>query len=150
MAFAPERHYTNGARMSRIYNELYTGDWWWTVQVCFFYSDQTHCLMFIVGTHRCTSTGGYNHPTDCIHRQDTVNTVQRQNGIPDISHDWKHSQGSPPKNVMPCPNTHWVYSNNQANWDGQQSWSPLCPGQPLSLLHVQCTRSDRFLWRKWG
>ena len=33
MAFAPERHYTSHARMSRIYNELYTSDWWWTVQV---------------------------------------------------------------------------------------------------------------------
>ena len=35
MAFAPERHYTSHARTSRVYNELYTSDWWWTVQVCF-------------------------------------------------------------------------------------------------------------------
>jgi hypothetical protein len=67
MAFAPERHYTSGARTSRIYNELYTGDWWWIVQVCFLYSDQTHYLILVVGSLRCTSTGGYNHPADCIH-----------------------------------------------------------------------------------
>jgi Plavaka transposase len=35
MAFVPERHYTSHARTARIYNELYTSDWWWTVQVCY-------------------------------------------------------------------------------------------------------------------
>ncbi|KAI0250409.1 hypothetical protein BJV78DRAFT_1283211 [Lactifluus subvellereus] len=32
LAFAPERHYTDETRSCRIYNELHTGDWWWTVQ----------------------------------------------------------------------------------------------------------------------
>ena len=34
LAFAPERHYTSPEHMCRIYNEMHTGDWWWTVQVC--------------------------------------------------------------------------------------------------------------------
>ena len=34
LTFAPERHYTNPERTCRIYNEMHTGDWWWTVQVC--------------------------------------------------------------------------------------------------------------------
>jgi hypothetical protein len=33
LIFAPERHYTRQDRHSRIYNEMYTGDWWWSVQV---------------------------------------------------------------------------------------------------------------------
>jgi hypothetical protein len=33
LAFAPERHYTSHERTTRIYNEMYTGDWWWKVQV---------------------------------------------------------------------------------------------------------------------
>ena len=33
LAFAPERHYTTDERTCRIYNEMYTGDWWWSVQV---------------------------------------------------------------------------------------------------------------------
>ena len=41
MAFAPERHYTSQARTSRIYNELYTSDWWWTVQVGDSFPDET-------------------------------------------------------------------------------------------------------------
>ncbi len=41
MAFAPERHYTSDARTSRIYSELYTSDWWWTVQVGYSFPDET-------------------------------------------------------------------------------------------------------------
>ena len=41
MAFAPERHYTSHARTSRIYNELYTSDWWWTAQVRYLLPDKT-------------------------------------------------------------------------------------------------------------
>ena len=33
LAFAPERHYTSPERTCRVYNKMYTGDWWWTVQV---------------------------------------------------------------------------------------------------------------------
>jgi len=33
LVFAPERHFTNNERTCRIYNEMYTGDWWWSVQV---------------------------------------------------------------------------------------------------------------------
>ena len=33
LTFAPERHYTSDERTSRLYNEMYTGDWWWAVQV---------------------------------------------------------------------------------------------------------------------
>ncbi|KAF8257783.1 hypothetical protein EI94DRAFT_1918962 [Lactarius quietus] len=30
---APERHYTDSSRKHRIYNEMHTGDWWWSVQM---------------------------------------------------------------------------------------------------------------------
>jgi hypothetical protein len=33
LAFVPERHYTSHERTCRIYNEMNTGDWWWSVQV---------------------------------------------------------------------------------------------------------------------
>ncbi|KAF8489361.1 hypothetical protein F5888DRAFT_1638649 [Russula emetica] len=32
LVFAPERHYTSHERTTRIYNKMYTGDWWWKVQ----------------------------------------------------------------------------------------------------------------------
>jgi hypothetical protein len=34
LVFAPERHYTSHKRKSRLYHEMYTCDWWWTIQVC--------------------------------------------------------------------------------------------------------------------
>jgi hypothetical protein len=33
LVFAPERHFTNNERTCRIYSEMHTGDWWWSVQV---------------------------------------------------------------------------------------------------------------------
>ena len=34
MHFAPEKHFSNTARTSRVYDEMWTGDWWWKTQVC--------------------------------------------------------------------------------------------------------------------
>lgn len=34
LVFAPERHYTNSTQTRRVYSEMHTGDWWWSVQVC--------------------------------------------------------------------------------------------------------------------
>ena len=31
LVFAPEHHYTSQERTSHIYNEIYTGNWWWKV-----------------------------------------------------------------------------------------------------------------------
>ena len=33
LVFAPEKHYTDHERKCRVYSEIYTGDWWWAVQV---------------------------------------------------------------------------------------------------------------------
>lgn len=35
MCCAPERHWTLIECLSRIYNETWTGDWWWEMQVSF-------------------------------------------------------------------------------------------------------------------
>lgn len=36
MKFAPEKHWVNDKRTKRIYNEMWTGDWWWKRQVSYF------------------------------------------------------------------------------------------------------------------
>lgn len=33
LIFSPEQHFTNEEQMHRIYNEMHTGDWWWSIQV---------------------------------------------------------------------------------------------------------------------
>ncbi|KAI9429265.1 hypothetical protein H4582DRAFT_1827220 [Lactarius indigo] len=32
LVFAPERHYADAERICRVYSEMHTGDWWWSVQ----------------------------------------------------------------------------------------------------------------------
>lgn len=34
LVYAPSRVYTCGDRITRVYNEMWTGDWWWETQVC--------------------------------------------------------------------------------------------------------------------
>ena len=33
LILAPERHYTDVEQTCQVYNEMHTGDWWWSVQV---------------------------------------------------------------------------------------------------------------------
>jgi Plavaka transposase len=35
LVFAPKHHYIDAERKIRVIDEMYTGDWWWFVQVCF-------------------------------------------------------------------------------------------------------------------
>jgi hypothetical protein len=35
LVFAPERHYIDVERNIRVIDDMHTGDWWWSVQVCF-------------------------------------------------------------------------------------------------------------------
>lgn len=34
LVFAPGRHYADAAQTCQIFNEMHTGNWWWSVQVC--------------------------------------------------------------------------------------------------------------------
>jgi hypothetical protein len=33
LAFAPERHYQDEGNTEQVFSEMYTGKWWWSVQV---------------------------------------------------------------------------------------------------------------------
>lgn len=37
LVFAPERHYVDEKRTTRLYHDMHTGDWWWSTQVCMIY-----------------------------------------------------------------------------------------------------------------
>ena len=34
MVFSPRQMWSSRRRKSRLYNEMWTGDWWWETQVC--------------------------------------------------------------------------------------------------------------------
>ena len=35
LIIVPERHYVDAEKNIRVIDEMHTGDWWWSVQVCF-------------------------------------------------------------------------------------------------------------------
>lgn len=41
MVYSPARIYTGGDRQTRIFEEMWSGDWWWDVQVSYSYSPLT-------------------------------------------------------------------------------------------------------------
>lgn len=60
MKYAPERHYADRGLSKRMFSEMWTGDWWWTVQV----RTRTHWMFdwTDLRTKGKTSEGGYSHP----------------------------------------------------------------------------------------
>ena len=45
LVFSPERHFTDAERKCCIYNDMHTGDWWWSVQVCYMEHRQVRVLI---------------------------------------------------------------------------------------------------------
>jgi hypothetical protein len=47
MIFAPEKHYTDDSKTSRMYHDMHTGKWWWATQVrnaiCTWHQSLTCC-----------------------------------------------------------------------------------------------------------
>ena len=35
LVFAPERHFTDDTRTTRLFHDMHTGKWWWDTQVSF-------------------------------------------------------------------------------------------------------------------
>ena len=48
LVFAPERHYTDHQCTCRVYSEMHTGDWWWSVQVRSHLLDVFQCLHLVM------------------------------------------------------------------------------------------------------
>ncbi|KAG9086653.1 hypothetical protein FS749_003498 [Ceratobasidium sp. UAMH 11750] len=47
MRYAPERHWTSKARRKRVFGEMWTGDWWWTMQMIMADPQATIALLII-------------------------------------------------------------------------------------------------------
>ena len=51
MAYAPERVYSDAEGTKRVYDEMWTADWWWDTQVrqyCLVDPTQGHCLTYAI------------------------------------------------------------------------------------------------------
>ena len=114
LVFTPERHYTTHERKSRVYNEMYTCEWWWAVQV-----RASHLRikalfdtveLDVLGV---SATRRDDHSPYCLVRQDAVNAFPREDGLSDLSNDRKYPQRYPPKANAPGSSPDRVHSNYQ-------------------------------------
>lgn len=111
LVFAPERHYTDHQRTCRVYSEMHTGDWWWSVQVCSHLSDVSKCLQVMIDIPRSTTTRRHHHPTYCFVRQDTAHTFPWEVCLPSVPYNWQYPQGHPSKANTPRSNVDRLHSN---------------------------------------
>jgi hypothetical protein len=78
LVFTPERHFTNDQRTCRIYNEMNTGDWWWSVQVRY---EAVQIMIgaiylgMVPGIFGVTATRRDHHSSHTVIRQNPANHV---------------------------------------------------------------------------
>lgn len=75
MKYAPERHYTDSTKMSRMYRGVHTGDWMWKTQVC---SVLVHVGVSSVVCAERNRSWRHRLAADFCYRQDRVIAVQRR------------------------------------------------------------------------
>jgi hypothetical protein len=91
--YEPCRIYRKEDRSCREYGEMWTGDWWWEVQVsillcCYSFRTKANVQAETL-TRRCHCSACYNWV-----RQDQSDDVQwRQTGISSVHGHWKHTGG---------------------------------------------------------
>jgi len=84
LTFTPEWHYTSQERTCCLYNKMFTGDWWWAIQV------HNLCLKWYIipnkykGIPWVLSTRGHSDPSYHFIGQDAVNPILGQNGLPHL------------------------------------------------------------------
>jgi hypothetical protein len=112
--FAPERHYVDEEQTQRIYGDMYTGDWWWSVQVRNGTSNIPSTHKLNPGVTRVTATRCYNNTYHFILRQNAANALWWEDGISRLYYYREHPKEDPSQAVMPRPTSHWIHPNNKA------------------------------------
>ena len=64
--FAPEQHFTNNEWTCRIYNEMHTRDWWWSVQVGYEAVKCYNYLGMVLGVPGVAASGHNSHSAHTI------------------------------------------------------------------------------------
>jgi len=75
LAFTPERHYQDAGHTMQVFSEMYTGKWWWSVQVRTYSNVLSQVLILSSAITRVTQTGCNSHPGHHLIRQDSAHTL---------------------------------------------------------------------------
>ena len=99
-------------RTCRIYNEMHTGNWWWSVQVRHTkVSILRRMLTSVLVVFGEAETWRDNNPHHLVLRQNTVDSFSFQVGISSIPYYRKHTKGCSQKAIAMCTNAGWLYPN---------------------------------------
>ena len=137
LILVPERHYLDVDHTTRIFSEMHTGKWWWSVQVlpnsakCMLLC--AHCSIEITGVMptRCNRDSSYH-----LIGQDATYTISCQVCIPNLLVNWEHSKTYPLQANPACANVIGIYSDNATWTHWQQGCMAPCPREPLSCVHA--------------
>ncbi|KAG6835140.1 hypothetical protein H0H93_004526 [Arthromyces matolae] len=65
LAIVPEKHYVDEGKTTRLYHDMHTGKWWWSMQ------------SMVTGSCRKRQSGRYNNPNHYINRQNTAHALSQ-------------------------------------------------------------------------
>jgi hypothetical protein len=133
LVFAPERHYVDPTRTCRIFSEMHTGNWWWSVQVREELKFEPGGMLIVVldifgeAETRCN-----NNSCHSFLRQNTVDTVSGEGGISGVPDHRKCTKECPSEAIATCANTNRVHSRHAPRTCKESSCSSSCTGQLVS------------------
>lgn len=112
MRFAPERHWETAEKKIRIYDEMWSGDWWWRIQV-----GQAHIsnefLLNIEGIER-TWKGRNGCSVNPRIRQNSNDYPEREQAcLASVPDNRKYQQGCPPSAKSTCHGTRWILASQR-------------------------------------
>ena len=133
LVFAPERHYVDTTRTCRIFSEMHTGNWWWSVQVRRGLEfERDGMLIIILDVSGEAETWHNNNSCHSFVRQNTVDGLLGKVSISGIPDYWKYTKEYPSEAIATCTNTNWIHSHHAPRTCNESSCSSLCTGQLVS------------------
>lgn len=93
MQFKPQKIYTDARKDTRIYNEMWTGQWWHVLQVCLYMHDIPYAYIILTYHIEQTSNRWHFGPCDYFYRQNSAYTILwRQSCLSSLSNYWQYSK----------------------------------------------------------
>ena len=93
LAFAPEHHYQDASHTTQVFSEMYTGKWWWSVQV---HPLMTYILSQLLtlssGKPGVTQTRRDSRASHHLNGQDPAHSLSIEERLPNLLNNRQHSK----------------------------------------------------------
>ena len=155
LRYTPEWVYHDKEEKICVYDEMWTGDWWWDTQVHYSWDSlNNHGLISITVEAWC---GGDNCCSNYLFRQDSINPVsRRQKSMACLPYNWKHWEGQALQTISPRHHPDRVFASCKI---GQLYWSntfsrglltfPFLHGETVSTSHQSWGRGCQHDLCRW-